>query len=60
MLGAYSRYIVYWDLRVNMKENDVPIVQQTALEEIPGVHPSHVTDNGKVFTGKEFQYFIAL
>ena len=44
----------------NMKENDVAIVQQTALEKIPGVHPRYITDNGKQFTGKEFQYFIAL
>ena len=43
-----------------MKENDVAIVQQTALEKIPGVHPRYINDNGKQFTGKEFQYFIAL
>ena len=43
-----------------MKENDVAIVQQAALEKIPGVHPRYITDNGKQFTGKEFQYFIAL
>ena len=43
-----------------MKENDVAIVQQTALEKIPGVHSRYTTDNGKQFTGKEFQYFTAL
>ena len=43
-----------------MKENDVAIVQQTALEKIPGVHPRYITDNGKQFTGKELQYLIAL
>ena len=30
-----------------MKENDVAIVQQTALEKMPGVHPRYITDNGK-------------
>jgi len=60
VLDGYSRFIVHWDLRENMKENDVAIVQQTALEKIPGVHPRYITDNGKQFTGKEFQYFIAL
>ena len=35
-------------------------VQQAALEKIPSVHPRYITDNGKQFTGKEFQYFIAL
>ena len=33
MLDGYSRYIVHWDLRENMKENEVAIVQQTALEK---------------------------
>ena len=60
MLDGYSRYIVHWDIRENMKENDVAIVQQTALEKIPGVHPRYITDNGKQFTGKELQYLIAL
>jgi len=38
VLDGYSRYIVHWDLRENMKEYDVAIVQQAALEIIPGVH----------------------
>ena len=29
VLDGYSRFIVHWDLRENMKENDVAIVQQT-------------------------------
>jgi len=49
VLDGYSRFIVHWDLRENMKENDVAIVQQTALEKIPGVHPRYITDNGKQF-----------
>ena len=36
------------------------IVQQTALGKIPDVHQRYITGNGKQFTGKEFQYFIAL
>ena len=43
-----------------MKENDVAIVKQTALEIIPGVHPRYITDNGKQFTGIEFKYFNTL
>ena len=37
-----------------MKENDVAIVQQTALEKIPGVHPRYITDNGKSLQEKNF------
>ena len=53
MLDGYSRFIVHWDLRVNMKEYNVVIVQQAALGKTPGVHPRYITDNGKQFTGKE-------
>ncbi|MBS1254324.1 MAG: hypothetical protein MAG581_00113 [Deltaproteobacteria bacterium] len=60
VLDGYSRFIVHWDLRESMKEKDVAIVQQAALEKVPGVHPRYITDNGKQFTGKEFQKFIAL
>jgi putative transposase len=60
VLGGYSRFIVHWDLREIMKENDVAIVQQTTLEKIPVVLPRYISDNGKQFTGKEFQYFTAL
>ena len=59
MLSGYSRFIVHWDLRENMKENNVAIVQQAALEKIPGEHPSYFTENGKQFTWKEFHYLIA-
>ena len=38
VLDGYSSYIVHWDLRENMKENDVAIVQQAALEKIQGMH----------------------
>ena len=30
VLDVYSRLIVHWDLRENTKENNLPIVQQTA------------------------------
>ena len=60
MLDGYSHFIVHWDLRESMKEKDVAIVQQAALEKVPVVQPRYITDNGKQFTGKEFQKFIAL
>jgi len=47
VLDGYSRFIVHWDLRENMKENDVAIVQQAALEKIPDAHPRYITDNVK-------------
>ena len=60
MLDSYSRYIANWDLREDMKENDVAIVQQATLEKIPSVFPRYISGDGEQFTGTEFQYFIAL
>ena len=47
VLDGYSRFIVHWYLRETMKDNDVAIVQQPALEKIPDAHPRYITDNGK-------------
>ena len=37
MLDWYSRFIVHWDLRENMKESEVSIVQQASLAKTLGV-----------------------
>jgi hypothetical protein len=38
-----------------MKENDMTVALQTALEKIPSLHPYNITDNVKQFTGEGFQ-----
>jgi len=60
VLDGFSRAIVHWDLREEMKDKDVGIVQMAALEKYPDVNPRYITDNGKQFTGGEFKKFIAL
>ncbi len=60
VLDGYSRMILHWDLREGMDEVDVAIVQQVAHERYPEATPRYITDNGKQFTGREFQKFIAL
>ena len=59
ILDGYSRVVVHWDLRESMKDKDVGIVQQGARELYPNEHPRYISDNGKQFTGREFQQFIA-
>ncbi len=59
VLDGFSRSIVHWDLRTEMKEEDVGIVQQGAKEKFPDEYPRYITDNGKQFTGKEFRNFIS-
>lgn len=59
ILDGYSRAIVCWDIRTEMKDYDVGIVQQKAKELYPDEHPRYITDNGSQFIGKDFKHFIA-
>lgn len=58
VLDGFSRYIVHHEVRESMTEYDVEITLQKALEKSPGVHPKVISDNGKQFTGKDFENFI--
>jgi transposase InsO family protein len=58
VLDGYSRMIVHWEIREQMKESDVEIVLQRALEKHPGVHPRIISDNGPQFIAKDFKEFI--
>lgn len=60
VLDGYSRYIVHWEIRENMKEFDTEIVVQRALEKYPGEHPRIITDNGPQFVARDFKEFIRL
>jgi len=59
ILDGYSRYIVHWDLRESMKDEDVGVVMQAAKEKYPDYCPRYISDNGKQFVGREFQNFIS-
>jgi transposase InsO family protein len=58
ILDGYSRSIVQWDLRTEMKNADVGVVMQAAKEKFPDAKPRYISDNGKQFTGREFKNFI--
>jgi putative transposase len=60
LLDGYSRYIVHWELRENMKEFDTEVVVQRALEKYPGERPRIITDNGPQFISRDFKQFIRL
>ena len=60
LLDGYSRAIVHWELRESMKEADVEIVLQRALEKHPGVKPRIISDNGPQFIARDFKTFIRL
>ena len=60
MLDGFSRYIVHWDIRESMKEPDVELIVQKALECFPGERPRIISDNGPQFIARDFKEFIRL
>ena len=60
VLDGFSRYIVHWEIREAIKEADVELIVQRALEAFPGVHPRLISDNGPQFIAKDFKEFIRL
>ncbi|HSR54128.1 MAG TPA: IS3 family transposase [Acidobacteriota bacterium] len=60
VLDGYSRYIVHWEIRETMTEQDTEVVVQRALEKHPGETPRIISDNGPQFIAKDFKQFIRL
>jgi transposase InsO family protein len=60
ILDGCSRYIVHWDIRESMREEDVTLVIQRALELFPGVTPQIISDNGPQFIAKDFKEFVRI
>lgn len=60
ILDGYSRYIVHWEIKECMKEEDVEIVIQKAREKYPEAKPKVISDNGPQFVAKDFKEFIRI
>jgi len=60
VLDGYSRYVVHWEIKESMKESDVELIVQRALERFPGHRPRMISDNGPQFIAKDFKVFIRL
>jgi len=58
VLDGYSRYIVHWEIRETMTEQEVETILQRAREEFPGETPRIISDNGPQFIAKDFKEFI--
>lgn len=58
ILDGCSRYMVHWEIRESMMEDDVTLVIQKAKEAFPGVAPRIITDNGPQFIAKDFKEYI--
>jgi len=60
LLDGYSRYIVHWEIREAMTEQDVETIVQRAAEKYPDARPRLISDNGPQFIARDFQVFIRL
>jgi len=58
ILDGYSRFIVHWEIRTGMEEDDVEIVVQRAKEKFPKEHPRIISDNGGQFVARDFKELI--
>lgn len=60
VLDGYSRLILHWELKSQMKEKDVELVIQKAKELYPAATPRIISDNGPQFIAKDFKEFIRI
>ncbi len=58
ILDGYSRYIVHWEIRKQMTEQDVETIIQRAREKFPDATPRIISDNGPQYISKDFKSFI--
>ena len=60
ILDGYSRYIVHWEIREQMQEQDIEIILQRAKEQHPEARPRIISDNGPQFIAKDFKEYIRI
>lgn len=60
VLDGYSRFIVHWEISESMREQDVEMVLQKALEKYPDAKPRIISDNGPQFIAKDFKTFLRI
>lgn len=60
VLDGYSRYIIHWEIRRQMLEQDIEIIQQRALEKFPGKRTRLISDNGPQFISRGFKEFVRI
>jgi putative transposase len=60
VLDGCSRFIVHWEIRETMKEEEIECIIQRARERFPKVTPRIISDNGPQFVANDFKAFIRI
>ncbi|WP_198947786.1 IS3 family transposase [Magnetofaba australis] len=58
VLDGCSRFILHWEIRESMKEDEVEVVLLRAQEAYPEAKPRLISDNGPQFVANDFKAFI--
>ncbi|ABK43880.1 Integrase, catalytic region [Magnetococcus marinus MC-1] len=58
VLDGCSRFILHWEIRESMKEDEVEVILLRAKEAYPEAKPRVISDNGPQFVAKDFKTFI--
>ena len=60
VLDGFSRSIVHGEIHERMRERDVTLILQRALEKFPQARPRVISDNGPQFLARDFKEFIRI
>lgn len=60
VLDGCSRFIVHWEIRTSMIEQEVEVILQRARELHPEARPRIISDNGPQFIAHDFKEFIRI
>lgn len=60
IIDGFSRFIVHWEIREQMKESDVELIIQRGLDKYPLAKPRIISDNGPQFVARAFKKFVRL
>lgn len=60
VIDGFSRSVVHFEIREQMKEVDIEIILQRAREKYPEATPRIITDNGPQFISNDFKHFIKI
>ena len=60
ILDGFSRSIIHHELKEQMKEKDIEMIIQRALEKHPSARPKMISDNGPQFIARDFKEYIRL